>query len=71
MREYAAVLNELAQALRPMSWGVTWFEELASEDQFAVLRDLAGYSTQRNVARDIALRGVTGWAVSHAADDPA
>ncbi|MEV4296087.1 DUF5958 family protein [Microbispora rosea] len=41
MQEYAVILNELAQALRPMSWGVTWFEELASEDQFAVLRDLA------------------------------
>lgn len=46
MREYAVILNELAQALRPMSWGVSWFEELASEDQFAVLCDLVLYSTQ-------------------------
>ncbi|GAA4585681.1 hypothetical protein GCM10023194_29070 [Planotetraspora phitsanulokensis] len=46
MREYVVILNELAQALRPMSWGVSWFEELASEEQFAVLRDLAAFSTQ-------------------------
>ncbi|MCT9929555.1 DUF5958 family protein [Planotetraspora sp. A-T 1434] len=46
MHEHAVILNELAQDLRPMSWGVVWFENLTAEDQLVVLGDLANYCIQ-------------------------
>jgi hypothetical protein len=44
--EREVILNELAQGLRPMSWGVEWFEGLTAEEQLAALRDLSGYCIQ-------------------------
>jgi Family of unknown function (DUF5958) len=40
------VLNELAQGLRSMSWGVGWFEGLSGEEQAAVLREIADFCLQ-------------------------
>ncbi|MFI6458555.1 DUF5958 family protein [Streptosporangium amethystogenes] len=39
MYEREVILNELAQGLRPMSWGVEWFEGLTAEEQFVALRE--------------------------------
>ncbi|GAA1287774.1 hypothetical protein Psi02_70320 [Planotetraspora silvatica] len=46
MYEREVVLNELAQGLRPMSWGVEWFEGLTAEEQSVALWDLSGYCMQ-------------------------
>ncbi|GII58531.1 hypothetical protein Pth03_69200 [Planotetraspora thailandica] len=46
MYEREVILNELAQGLRPMSWGVEWFEGLTAEEQLAALRDLSRYCIQ-------------------------
>ncbi|MFD7262673.1 DUF5958 family protein [Streptomyces sp. NPDC059874] len=46
VNEWAIMFNELAQELRPMSEGIAWFEGLAPEDQFAVLRLLSHYCVQ-------------------------
>ncbi|MGI5162376.1 DUF5958 family protein [Microbispora sp. CA-102843] len=46
VHEHGVILNELAQDIRPVSWGVVWFEGLTAEDQLVVLRDLANYCIQ-------------------------
>ncbi|MFI7290508.1 DUF5958 family protein [Streptomyces anulatus] len=46
MDERTVMLNELAQGLRPLGRGVEWFEALSAQDQFEVLRDLAGHCIQ-------------------------
>ncbi|WP_200306161.1 DUF5958 family protein [Streptomyces adelaidensis] len=46
MDERTVRLNELAQGLRPLVRGVEWFEGLASDEQFEVLRDLSGFCIQ-------------------------
>lgn len=43
MVERTVRLNELAQGLRPLGQGVAWFEDLAADEQFEVLRDLSGF----------------------------
>jgi hypothetical protein len=46
VHERGVILNELAQGLRPMSWGVEWFEGLTAEEQSDALLDLYGYCMQ-------------------------
>lgn len=46
MDERAVILNELAQGLRPLAPGIAWFETLVGEEQFEVLREVAGYCLQ-------------------------
>ncbi|MEU5002080.1 DUF5958 family protein [Streptomyces sp. NPDC021622] len=46
MDRRTAVLNELAQGLRPIGQGVAWFGALPAQDQFEVLRDLGGHCIQ-------------------------
>ncbi|WP_034091859.1 DUF5958 family protein [Streptacidiphilus albus] len=46
MDERTVRLNELAQGMRPLGQGVAWFEDLAHDEQFEVLRDLSGFCIQ-------------------------
>ncbi|MFJ9376891.1 DUF5958 family protein [Streptomyces sp. NPDC101455] len=46
MDERTVRLNELTQGLRPLAEGVEWFEGLAADEQFEVLRDLGGFCMQ-------------------------
>ena len=46
MDERTVRLNELAQGMRPLGQGVAWFEDLAHDEQFEVLRDLSGFCVQ-------------------------
>ncbi|MFE1841625.1 DUF5958 family protein [Streptomyces sviceus] len=46
MNGRAVILNELAQGIRPLAAGVSWFEELTDTEQYEVLRDLAGFCIQ-------------------------
>jgi hypothetical protein len=46
MDERTLRLNELAQGLRPLGQGVEWFENLAADEQFEVLRGLSGFCIQ-------------------------
>jgi len=46
MDERTIRLNEFAQGLRPLGQGVEWFEDLAADMQFEVLRDLSGFCIQ-------------------------
>ncbi|CAM4449236.1 DUF5958 domain-containing protein [Nocardia ninae] len=52
MHESEIVLNELAQALRPMPDGVEWFESLGADQQFVVLRRAAEYCLQARATID-------------------
>lgn len=45
-------LNKLAQGIRPLEQGVDWFGRLDSTEQFAVLRDLAGFCIQSRALID-------------------
>ncbi|WP_328685492.1 DUF5958 family protein [Streptomyces sp. NBC_00343] len=46
MDERKVRLNELAQGLRPLAEGIEWFEGLAADERFEVLRDLGGFCVQ-------------------------
>ena len=52
MDERTIGLNELAQGLRPLGQGVEWFEDLATDEQFEVLRDLSGFCIQARATVD-------------------
>ncbi|WP_089224598.1 DUF5958 family protein [Actinacidiphila glaucinigra] len=52
MNEREVILNELAQGLRPLPLGVAWFAGLSADEQFEVLRDLAGYCLQARATRE-------------------
>ncbi|MER8233165.1 DUF5958 family protein [Streptomyces sp. NPDC094049] len=53
MTERDVILNELAQGLRPMPQGITWFDALAPEEQSEALLFLRHHCVQaRAVAED-------------------
>ncbi|MEB8340303.1 DUF5958 family protein [Streptomyces endophyticus] len=58
MDERAVMLNELAQGIRRLSQGVGWFEGLADNEQFQVLRDLAGFCIQARATSDDGLESI-------------
>ncbi|MFD9128152.1 DUF5958 family protein [Kitasatospora sp. NPDC059571] len=56
--EYATVLNELAQGLRPMAEGVAWFEGLADDRQRAVLVTAVHAGLQARATTDDAAESI-------------
>ncbi|GGX02443.1 hypothetical protein GCM10010383_35880 [Streptomyces lomondensis] len=52
------MLNELAQGLRPLSQGLAWFEDMAEEEQFVVLRELFQFCVQARAVGEDALEGI-------------
>ncbi|MFF3226916.1 DUF5958 family protein [Nocardia suismassiliense] len=58
MHETEIVLNELAQALRPMPDGVEWFESLDVDQQLVVLRHAAEYCLQARATIDDAAESI-------------
>ena len=48
----AVLLNELAQGVRPLADGVTWFESLDAGERSGVLRTLAEYCLQARVTTE-------------------
>ncbi|QFX79492.1 DUF5958 family protein [Streptomyces sp. SYP-A7193] len=48
-RETELVVNEIAQGLRPLDAGASWFSRLAPTRQQMVLREVAGYAMQTHV----------------------
>lgn len=52
MAERDAMLNELAQGLRPMSQGIEWFDALGPEEQSETLRYLSHHCVQARAAAE-------------------
>ncbi|WP_432751935.1 DUF5958 family protein [Streptomyces sp. JL2001] len=48
-RETELVVNEIAQGLRPLDDGVSWFSGLAPTRQQMVLQEVAGYALQAHI----------------------
>ncbi|WP_149827201.1 DUF5958 family protein [Streptomyces tailanensis] len=58
MTERDVLLNELAQGLRPMSYGIEWFDALSPEAQSGTLRFLAHYCVQARAVTEDGPEGV-------------
>ncbi|OKJ88301.1 DUF5958 family protein [Streptomyces sp. CB02400] len=48
-RETERVVNEIAQGLRTLDAGVSWFSDLAPTRQQMVLQEVAGYAMQAHI----------------------
>ncbi|TXS55960.1 DUF5958 family protein [Streptomyces sp. t39] len=48
-REIERVANEIAQGLRTLNAGVSWFSDLAPTRQQMVLQEVAGYAMQAHI----------------------
>ncbi|MFD4400963.1 DUF5958 family protein [Kitasatospora sp. NPDC058478] len=48
-REAGRVVNEVAQGLRTLDDGTTWFSALSPEGRQAVLQEVAGYAMQAHI----------------------
>ncbi|MFI8404927.1 DUF5958 family protein [Streptomyces sp. NPDC085463] len=48
-RETERVVNEIAQGLRTLDTGVSWFSDLAPTRQQTVLQEVAGYAMQAHI----------------------
>ncbi|MFC0431655.1 DUF5958 family protein [Kutzneria buriramensis] len=52
MREQDVLLNELAQGIRPLDEGVTWFHRLTADEQAETLRLLTDFCVQARATAD-------------------
>ncbi|MFB6625498.1 DUF5958 family protein [Streptomyces sp. NPDC056374] len=57
-REAERVVNEVAQELRTLDEGTSWFSALSSEERQAVLQEVTGYAMQAHITAADGREGV-------------
>ncbi|MFF0706339.1 DUF5958 family protein [Streptomyces tendae] len=67
-RETERVVNEIAQGLRTLDSGVSWFSDFAATRQQMVLQEVAGYAMQAHITTADGHAGVARSGVKPTAD---